>query len=42
VLEVDLVPVLIEDDHRPRLMDPWEAQPVLDRIWGAADFIIDG
>lgn len=42
VLEVDLVPILIEDDHRPRLMDPWEAQPVLDRIWGAADHIIDG
>lgn len=42
VLEVDLVPILIEDDHRPRLMDPWEAQPVLDRIWGAADRIIDG
>jgi poly-gamma-glutamate synthesis protein (capsule biosynthesis protein) len=42
VLEIDLVPVLIEDDHRPRLMDPWEAQPVLDRVWGASDNIIDG
>jgi poly-gamma-glutamate synthesis protein (capsule biosynthesis protein) len=39
VLRIDLVPVLIEDFHKPRLMDPWEAAAVLDHVWAASDYI---
>jgi poly-gamma-glutamate synthesis protein (capsule biosynthesis protein) len=42
VLEIDLVPVLIEDEHRPRRLDPWEAVPVLQRVWDATDRILSG
>ncbi|RIK36356.1 MAG: hypothetical protein DCC58_19345, partial [Chloroflexi bacterium] len=40
-LKIDLVPVLIEDYHRPRLMDNWEAAPVLEHVWEASDWIIN-
>ena len=40
VLSVDLVPVFIEAEHRPRVMDPWEAVPVLDRVWHATERIV--
>ena len=40
VLSIDLVPVFIEAEHRPRVMDPWEAAPVLDRVWHASERII--
>lgn len=40
VLSIDLVPVFIEQEHRPRIMDPWEANPVLNRIWQATDNIL--
>ena len=39
-LKIDLVPVWIEDQHKPRLMDSWEAAPVLERVWAASDAII--
>jgi poly-gamma-glutamate capsule biosynthesis protein CapA/YwtB (metallophosphatase superfamily) len=38
-LKIDLVPVLIEDYHKPRLMAAWEAWPVLENVWGATDWI---
>jgi poly-gamma-glutamate synthesis protein (capsule biosynthesis protein) len=40
-LKIDLVPVLIEDYHKPRLMDNWEATPVLNQVWAATDWIIE-
>jgi poly-gamma-glutamate capsule biosynthesis protein CapA/YwtB (metallophosphatase superfamily) len=40
VLSIDLVPVFIEAEHRPRVMDPWEAVPVLDRVWHATERIV--
>ena len=39
-LKIDLVPVWIEDQHKPRLMEAWEAAPVLERVWAASDAII--
>ena len=39
-LSIDLVPVFIEAEHRPRVMDPWEAAPVLARVWHASELII--
>jgi poly-gamma-glutamate synthesis protein (capsule biosynthesis protein) len=39
-LELDLVPVWIEDQHKPRLMEAWEAAPVLERVWTASDTIV--
>jgi poly-gamma-glutamate synthesis protein (capsule biosynthesis protein) len=41
VRKIDLVPVLIEDYHKPRLMENWEAAPVLDHVWAATDTIIN-
>jgi poly-gamma-glutamate capsule biosynthesis protein CapA/YwtB (metallophosphatase superfamily) len=40
VLSIDLVPVFIEAEHRPRVMDPWEAVPVLERVWHATERIV--
>lgn len=42
VVEIDLIPILIEDEHRPRRMDRVEAKPVLERVWNASDRIING
>lgn len=42
VLALDLVPVLIEDYHRPRRMSSDEAWPVLDNVWAASDRIRHG
>ncbi|HUG15963.1 MAG TPA: CapA family protein [Thermomicrobiales bacterium] len=39
-LSIDLVPILIEDHHKPRRMANWEAWPVLEEIWAASDRII--
>jgi poly-gamma-glutamate capsule biosynthesis protein CapA/YwtB (metallophosphatase superfamily) len=38
-LKIDLVPVLIEDYHKPRRMAAWEAWPVLENVWAATDWI---
>ncbi len=40
VLSIDLVPVLIEDEHRPRVMNVEEAVPVLNRVWEASERLI--
>jgi poly-gamma-glutamate capsule biosynthesis protein CapA/YwtB (metallophosphatase superfamily) len=40
VLSIDLVPVFIEAEHRPRVMGPYEAVPVLNRVWEASERII--
>lgn len=40
VLSIDLVPVFIEQEHRPRVMGPAEAAPVLNRVWDASERII--
>jgi poly-gamma-glutamate synthesis protein (capsule biosynthesis protein) len=40
VLSIDLVPIVIEDEHRPRVMSPQEAVPVLNRVWEASERII--
>ncbi len=37
VREIDLVPVLIEDEHKPRRMAPYEGVPVMQRVWDATD-----
>ncbi|HAX24779.1 MAG TPA: hypothetical protein DCX80_07035 [Chloroflexi bacterium] len=42
VLALDLVPVLIEDYHRPRRMSDDEAWPVLQHVWDASDLIRHG
>jgi poly-gamma-glutamate synthesis protein (capsule biosynthesis protein) len=39
VLNLDLVPVLIEDYHKPRRMSDDEAWPVLEHVWAASDAI---
>lgn len=41
VVEIDLIPVLIEDEHRPRRMDLVEARSVLERVWDATDRMIN-
>lgn len=41
VLKIDLVPVYIQDYHKPRLMESWEAAPVLERVWDATDWLIE-
>lgn len=41
-LYIDLVPILIEDYHKPRRMDGWEAWPVLEEVWAASDRISGG
>jgi poly-gamma-glutamate capsule biosynthesis protein CapA/YwtB (metallophosphatase superfamily) len=38
-LSIDLVPILIEDYHKPRRMEAWEAWPVLEEVWAASDRI---
>jgi poly-gamma-glutamate capsule biosynthesis protein CapA/YwtB (metallophosphatase superfamily) len=38
-LSIDLVPILIEDYHKPRRMADWEAWPVLEEVWAASDRI---
>ncbi len=40
VLSIDLVPIVIENEHRPRVMNPQEAVPVLNRVWEASERII--
>jgi poly-gamma-glutamate capsule biosynthesis protein CapA/YwtB (metallophosphatase superfamily) len=40
VISIELVPVFIEAEHRPRVMDPWEAVPVLDRVWHATERLV--
>ena len=42
LLALDLVPVLIEDYHKPRRMSDDEAWPVLQHVWVASDFIRHG
>lgn len=42
LLALDLVPVLIEDYHKPRRMSDDEAWPVLQHVWAASDFIRHG
>ena len=37
---IDLAPVLIEDYHKPRLMDPAEQWRVLEYVWSASDALI--
>lgn len=37
---IDLAPVLIEDYHKPRLMDPAEQWRVLEHVWNASDALI--
>jgi poly-gamma-glutamate synthesis protein (capsule biosynthesis protein) len=39
ILGLDLIPVLIEDEHRPRRMNEWEAFPVLERVWEATEIV---
>lgn len=39
LLSIDLVPILIEDYHKPRRMANWEAWPVLEEVWAASDRI---
>jgi poly-gamma-glutamate synthesis protein (capsule biosynthesis protein) len=39
VKNIDLVAVLIEQEHRPRRMSEAEALPVLDRIWEASETV---
>lgn len=39
LLALDLVPVLIEDYHKPRRMSDDEAWPVLNQVWAASDRI---
>lgn len=41
-LNINLLPILIEDYHRPRVMNPWEQWEVLEHIWAASDRIIAG
>jgi poly-gamma-glutamate synthesis protein (capsule biosynthesis protein) len=38
--KIDLVPILIEDYHRPRVMNPWEQWELLEHVWAASDWII--
>lgn len=40
-LSIDLVPILIEDYHKPRRMANWEAWPVLEEVWAASDRIVN-
>lgn len=40
VLSIELVPIVIENEHRPRVMSPEEAVPVLNRVWEASERII--
>ncbi len=42
LLALDLVPVLIEDYHKPRRMSDDEAWPVLANVWAASDRIRHG
>jgi poly-gamma-glutamate synthesis protein (capsule biosynthesis protein) len=36
LMEMELVPVFIDDRYRPRFL-PWdEGQPILERVWGAS------
>lgn len=39
-LSIDLVPVFIEQEHRPRIMGPHEAVPVFNRVWDATNNIL--
>lgn len=39
-LSIDLVPVFIEQEHRPRVMGPHEAVPVFNRVWNATNNIL--
>ncbi|MFW6074711.1 MAG: CapA family protein [Chloroflexota bacterium] len=39
ILEIDLVPILIELDHRPRRLDSWQGEPIMERVWAATDRI---
>jgi poly-gamma-glutamate synthesis protein (capsule biosynthesis protein) len=39
IARVRLVPVLIEDYNRPRILDVVEGMPVLQRVYDAADVI---
>ncbi|HEX5167248.1 MAG TPA: CapA family protein [Thermomicrobiales bacterium] len=39
-LKIDIVPVLIEDYHRPRVMTIEEQWLVLEHVWAASDWII--
>jgi poly-gamma-glutamate capsule biosynthesis protein CapA/YwtB (metallophosphatase superfamily) len=36
---IDLIAVLIEDEHKPRRMSEAEAYPVLQRIWDASETV---
>jgi len=40
-LKLDIVPVMIEDYHRPRVMNLDEQFQVLEHVWAASDWIID-
>lgn len=39
-LKIDIVPVLIEDYHRPRVMNIDEQWQVMEHVWAASDLII--
>lgn len=39
-LKLDIAPILIEDYHKPRLMNPSEAWNLLENVWSASDWLI--
>ena len=40
-LKIDIVPVMIEDYHRPRVMNLDEQFQLLEHVWAASDWLID-
>ena len=40
-LKLDIVPVMIEDYHRPRVMNPEEQFQLLEHVWAASDWLIE-
>ena len=40
-LKIDIVPILIEDYHRPRVMNLDEQWQVMENVWAASDWLIE-
>jgi poly-gamma-glutamate synthesis protein (capsule biosynthesis protein) len=40
-LKIDIVPVMIEDYHRPRVMNLDEQFQVLEHVWAASDWLVE-
>ncbi|MEX2314638.1 MAG: hypothetical protein WD628_02905, partial [Thermomicrobiales bacterium] len=40
-VKIDIVPILIEDYHRPRVMHLDEQWHLLENVWSASDWLIE-